>query len=89
MTEEEEMSSEHLKFKWSPGTAGGMSIFVEFLDKRLKTFDRDRAKTDRNSTSQLSPHIHYGEVSVRRIFYMVKQVRSRIPQSFQHGACCS
>lgn len=73
MTEEEEMSSEHLKFKWSPGTAGGMSIFVEFMDKRLKTFDRDRAKTDRNSTSQLSPHIHYGEVSVRRIFYMVKQ----------------
>jgi len=73
MTEEEEMSNEHLKFKWTPGTAGGMVILNDFLQKGLRTFARDRAKTDRNSTSRLSPHIHFGEVSVRRIYYLVKQ----------------
>ena len=40
---------------------------------RLQAFDRDRAKTDRASTSRLSPHIHYGEVSVRHIHYVAKQ----------------
>lgn len=36
-------------------------------------FDRDRAKTDRNSTSRLSPHIHCGEVSVRTVYHLAKQ----------------
>ena len=39
---------------------------------RLKAFDADRAKTDRASTSRLSPHIHYGEVSVRHMHYVAK-----------------
>lgn len=53
-----------------------MVILNDFLQKGLRTFARDRAKTDRNSTSRLSPHIHFGEVSVRRIYYLVKQVPS-------------
>ena len=36
-------------------------------------FGRDRAKTDRASTSRLSPHIHCGEISVRYIYYVAKQ----------------
>lgn len=120
MTEEEEMSNEHLKFKvlpqarmhaypssaavplhlladsavdtpllqqWTPGSAGGLVILNEFLAKGLRSFDRDRAKTDRNSTSRLSPHIHFGEVSVRRIYYLVKQVSNPPPSA--HAVCVS
>ena len=32
-----------------------------------------RAKVDRNSTSQLSPWIHIGTISVRYIYYRVRQ----------------
>ncbi len=39
---------------------------------RLKAFTVDRAKTDTASTSRLSPHVHYGEISVRHIYYVVR-----------------
>ncbi len=41
---------------------------------RLKAFTVDRAKTDTASTSRLSPHVHYGEISVRHIYYVVRVV---------------
>lgn len=48
-------------------------MLAGFLQQRLKAFDRDRCKTDRNSTSRLSPHIHCGEVSIRTVYYLGKQ----------------
>lgn len=39
-------------------------MLVDFLDNRLPAFAQDRAKIDRDSTSRLSPYIHFGEVSV-------------------------
>ena len=36
-------------------------------------FEHERAKVDRESTSQLSPWIHSGSISIRYIFYRVKQ----------------
>ena len=39
-------------------------LLVDFLDNRLPDFEEDRAKVDRDSTSRLSPYIHFGEVSV-------------------------
>lgn len=63
-----------LPTQWQPGSVGGISKLNDFLSTRLKNFDCDRAKTDRESTSRLSPYIHYGQISVRRIHVMVKQV---------------
>lgn len=40
-------------------------LLVDFLDNRLPEFNDDRAKVDRDSTSRLSPYIHFGEISVR------------------------
>lgn len=42
-------------------------MLVDFLDNRLPAFAHDRAKIDRDSTSRLSPYIHFGEVSVRKL----------------------
>lgn len=36
------------------------SALQPHLARHLQGFDQDRAKTDRKSTSRLSPHIHYG-----------------------------
>lgn len=51
--------------QWTPGTKAGLMMLVDFLDNRLPAFAHDRAKIDRDSTSRLSPYIHFGEVSVR------------------------
>lgn len=43
-----------------------------FVLQRMRSFSLDRAKTDRDSTSRLSPHVHFGEVSVRQVYYVVR-----------------
>jgi cryptochrome 2 len=69
MTPEEELSNAQLEYHWQPGTSGGRRHLKEFIEgDRLKRFEADRAKTDRNSTSKLSPHIHFGEVSARGVY---------------------
>lgn len=40
----------------------------------LPSFQHDRAKTDRDSTTMLSPWIHMGSISVRHVYYRVAQV---------------
>lgn len=60
---------------WLQWTAGGRAAHLalqSFVLDRLSAFDIDRAKTDRASTSRLSPHIHMGEISVRHIYFVVR-----------------
>ncbi len=60
--------------QWQPGGKGAHEKLERFVTERLKEFGVDRAKTDRESTSTLSPHIHYGEISNRHIYYVVRRV---------------
>ena len=46
------------------------------MQNGLRQFNAHRAKTDRESTSSLSPHVHFGEISTRHIFYMVGMKQS-------------
>lgn len=47
------------------------------LPQGLPSFEHDRAKTDRESTTMLSPWIHAGSISVRHVYYRVAQVGAR------------
>lgn len=58
--------------QWTPGSKGAHVVLDDFVRRRLPAFDADRAKTDRASTSRLSPHVHYGEISVRFIFHVAR-----------------
>jgi deoxyribodipyrimidine photo-lyase len=49
-----------------PGTAAGMALLREFLDKRLGTYATDRNDPNRNGVSGLSPYLHFGQVSPQR-----------------------
>mmetsp|Transcript_6370 Transcript_6370/g.14137 ORF Transcript_6370/g.14137 Transcript_6370/m.14137 type:complete len:935 (-) Transcript_6370:1153-3957(-) len=75
MTAEQEASSDQLRFKWKPGVEGAAKKLEAFLSGRLPLFDHERAKVDRESTSQLSPWIHIGSISMRYIFYRVRQAQ--------------
>lgn len=58
--------------QWQPGGKGAHEQLEKFVMERLCEFNTHRAKTDRESTSRLSPHIHYGEISNRHIHYVVR-----------------
>jgi len=55
--------------QWQPGPNGGMARLEQFLSTSLAAYDLQRVKVDRSSTSQLSPWIHSGTLSVRFIYY--------------------
>lgn len=67
--------------QWTPGGKGSFIALQKFVKERLMTFSTDRAKTDRSSTSLLSPHIHYGELSVRFIYYVVRTAQAISPST--------
>ncbi|HEY3766318.1 MAG TPA: deoxyribodipyrimidine photo-lyase [Gaiellales bacterium] len=55
---------------WSPGEAGAAARLDEFADRAAGYADtRDRPALP---TSQLSPHLHFGEVSPRRVWHAVR-----------------
>eukprot|EP00879_Flechtneria_rotunda_P003190 GHRR01003413.1.p1 GENE.GHRR01003413.1~~GHRR01003413.1.p1 ORF type:complete len:685 (+),score=262.21 GHRR01003413.1:1217-3271(+) len=73
MAREQEASTEALAHRWDPSGTAGVQRLEAFLQAGLPSFEHDRAKTDRESTTMLSPWIHFGCISVRHIYYRVAQ----------------
>jgi deoxyribodipyrimidine photolyase len=67
MSPEEESSNAQLEIHWEPGHKGAVKQLDNFISLKLKEFSQDKAKTDRKSTSHLSPYLHFGEVGVRTV----------------------
>ncbi len=53
---------------WKPGTEGARLRLDAFLE-RVGGYADERDRPDLESTSSLSPHLHFGEVSVRRVYW--------------------
>ncbi len=62
-----------MKKTWSPGEAGASKRLDAFLDHRLPNYSTERDRPDHDGTSALSPHLHFGEISPRRIWHAVRQ----------------
>jgi deoxyribodipyrimidine photo-lyase len=52
---------------WTPGEAGARARLTRFLDEALSPYPEARDRLDGEPTSRLSPHLHFGEISPRRI----------------------
>jgi deoxyribodipyrimidine photo-lyase len=62
---------------WYPGEAGASEQLNRFLKEALFEYPTRRDHPDRAGTSRLSPHIHFGEISVRQIWFaLCGQLRS-------------
>lgn len=57
-----------LQSAWRPGEAGAHELLHRFLDTALQDYAEGRNRPDRPGTSRLSPHLHFGELSVRHIW---------------------
>ena len=53
---------------WSPGEKGAAIRLSDFLDERVSDYSELRNRPDRNGTSGLSPHLHFGEISPAQVW---------------------
>jgi len=58
---------------WRPGAQGAQERLKRFLAQGVDTYDGDRDRPALEGTSSLSPHLHFGEISPRRIWHAVLQ----------------
>lgn len=54
---------------WDISEDGAQKRLHHFLENGLKGYKEDRNRPDFDNTSQLSPYLHHGEISVRQIWY--------------------
>ena len=60
---------------WQPGAAGAQQRLREFIKQQLADYKHGRDFPALSTTSRLSPHLHFGEISPRQIVYAIAQVR--------------
>jgi deoxyribodipyrimidine photo-lyase len=64
---------------WTPGELGATARFHTFLDHGLRGYKEDRNRPDLENVSRLSPHLHFGEISVRQIYHTVTNAMAADP----------
>ena len=57
---------------WRPGERGASRRMEAFLGSAIESYGTDRDRPDRGGTSRLSPHLHFGEIGVRRIWHELR-----------------
>jgi deoxyribodipyrimidine photo-lyase len=57
---------------WQPGAGGALIKLADFLNGPIKGYAENRDRPDFISTSRLSPHLAFGEISPRQIWQAVE-----------------
>ncbi|KAG6503880.1 hypothetical protein ZIOFF_036204 [Zingiber officinale] len=70
--ETEKLSNALLSRVWSPGWSNADKVLSEFINGHLVDYSENRMKVEDTTTSLLSPYIHFGELSVRKIYQNVR-----------------
>ncbi|WCJ24038.1 cryptochrome 2 [Euphorbia peplus] len=70
--EAEKSSNSLLGRGWSPGWSNADKALTEFIEEHLINYSKNRLTVGGNSTSFLSPYLHFGEVSVRKVLQCVR-----------------
>ncbi|KAL9682844.1 hypothetical protein QQ045_014654 [Rhodiola kirilowii] len=68
----EKASNALLARAWSPGWSSADKALTTFINGPLLEYSTNRRKADSATTSLLSPHLHFGEVSVRKVFHQAR-----------------
>jgi deoxyribodipyrimidine photo-lyase len=64
---------------WVPGEAGSHKRLDAFLARALSHYGTERDRPDHAGTSCLSPHLHFGEISPRRVWHAVRDAAGGKP----------
>ncbi len=61
-----------LRETWTPGELGAQVRLETFLNAALTGYHDGRDRPDRESTSRLSPHLHFGELSPAAVWHTAR-----------------
>jgi deoxyribodipyrimidine photo-lyase len=61
-----------LRKSWQVGEAGARARLSDFLEVGLAHYAEERDRADRDSTSRLSPHLRFGEISPKQILWAAR-----------------
>jgi deoxyribodipyrimidine photo-lyase len=73
---------EKLLDKWAPGEAGAQEKLKVFLSNGLNGYSEGRNRPDKQHTSMLSPHIRFGEISIREIAKSIENINTEDAEIF-------
>ena len=71
---------------WTPGEAGAGKRLKAFRAKALDNYGDGRDRPDHTGTSSLSPHLHFGEISPRRVWHAVREAAGGKPAARLTGS---
>ena len=57
---------------WTPGEKGAFQKFDLFLKEKINYYHKMRDFADQDGCSRLSPHLAFGEISVREIYHILQ-----------------
>lgn len=63
----------HFPEYWTPGETGAQKLLEVFLREKVRGYKQNRDRLDMDATSRLSPHLHWGEISIRHVFSAVQE----------------
>jgi len=66
-----------LRDTWVPGESSALDR-IDDLEPVVQDYDQHRDRPDLDATSRLSPHLHFGEVSVRQVWHAANQLSVRL-----------
>ena len=66
-----------LRATWTPGEKGAYTALNHFFRNPVTDYQLDRDRPDLPHTSRLSPHLHFGELSPRSLWYAITQARKK------------
>jgi deoxyribodipyrimidine photo-lyase len=69
---------ETMERTWKPGEAGAHAQLRSFLKQPLAAYAKTRDRPDQDGTSALSPHLHFGEISVRQVWHALNAPRRKL-----------
>lgn len=76
-----------IRKKWRCGENACSTRFDAFLKNAVSNYLDDRDRPDFDGTSRLSPYLHFGEVSPRRLWHLVREaIRENTGTTFRKGA---
>jgi deoxyribodipyrimidine photo-lyase len=63
---------------WSPGEEGALAKVDEFISNGLNNYKEGRNFPSNKNVSQLSPHLHFGEVSPNQVWFRAKTKEGKL-----------
>ncbi len=69
--------AEGIRQSWTPGETGAQTALRKFLQNPAKFYAMDRDRPDLPHTSRMSPHLHFGEMSPRRLWHSIQHAKQK------------